>query len=94
MTKSTLPILLVEDNPVDVDLTIRAFEARKLTNNILVARDGEEALDYIKKWESGEPVPVVILLDLKLPKVNGIEVLRQIKSHQSNLILALQQWIS
>ena len=81
MTKSTLPILLVEDNPVDVDLTFRAFKSRNLANPILVARDGEEALDYIKKWGAGEPVPVVILLDLKLPKVDGIEVLRQIKSH-------------
>lgn len=75
------PILLVEDNPVDVDLTIRAFKKRNLINPIQVARDGEEALEFVKKWESGELLPIVILLDLKLPKVNGIEVLRQIKVH-------------
>ena len=81
ITYSNNPILIVEDNPVDLDLTLRAFALRKLTNTILVARDGEEALSYIPKWEKGEPLPVVILLDLKLPKVNGLEVLQTIKSH-------------
>lgn len=75
------PILLVEDNPLDLDLTLRAFAFRNLTNPILVARDGEEALAFIPKWEKGEPLPVVILLDLKLPKVNGLEVLQIIKNH-------------
>lgn len=75
------PILLVEDNPVDLDLTLRAFAMRKLTNPIQVARDGEEALAYLPRWENGEPLPVVILLDLKLPKVNGLEVLQTIKDH-------------
>jgi len=81
MFSATLPILLVEDNPVDVDLTLRAFKSRNLTNPILVARDGEEALNYIKQWESGETSPVVILLDLKLPKVHGLEVLERLKTH-------------
>jgi CheY-like chemotaxis protein len=76
------PILIVEDNPVDLDLTLRAFAARKISNKILVARDGEEALKYIELWENGEPLPVVILLDLNMPKVNGLEVLEKIKSHQ------------
>jgi hypothetical protein len=75
------PILLVEDNPMDVDLTRRAFAKRKLVNPIEVARDGEEALAYLARWEAGAPLPVVILLDLKLPKVDGLEVLRQIKDH-------------
>jgi len=75
------PILLVEDNPVDLDLTLRAFSRRKLANRVEVARDGEEALAWIPRWEAGEPWPAVILLDLKLPRVDGLEVLRQIKSH-------------
>jgi CheY-like chemotaxis protein len=75
------PILLVEDNPMDVDLTLRAFRRRRVTNTIEVARDGEEALAWLPRWEAGEPWPAVILLDLKLPKVDGLEVLRQIKSH-------------
>lgn len=74
------PILLVEDNPMDVDLTIRAFARRRLVNPIEVARDGEEALAYLPRWASGEPLPVVILLDLKLPKVSGLEVLRHLKT--------------
>jgi CheY-like chemotaxis protein len=75
------PILLVEDNPMDVDLTLRAFKRRRVTNPVEVARDGEEALAWIPRWEAGEPTPTVILLDLKLPRVDGLEVLRQLKSH-------------
>jgi CheY-like chemotaxis protein len=76
-----VPIMLVEDNPMDLDLTRRAFARRKLVNPLLVARDGAEAIDFIARWDAGEPLPLVILLDLKLPKVDGLEVLRQIKSH-------------
>jgi len=76
-----LPILLVEDNPVDMDLTLRAFAKHKLTNPVHVARDGEEALAWIPRWEAGEPLPAVVLLDLKLPRVDGLEVLRRIKTH-------------
>lgn len=73
------PILLVEDNPMDVDLTLRAFARRKLTNRIEVARDGQEALEWIPRWEAGEPLPLVILLDLKLPRIDGLEVLRRLR---------------
>lgn len=76
------PILLIEDNPVDLDLTLRAFSAQKLSNPIEVARDGEEALAHVERWNNGETMPLVILLDLKLPKVSGLEVLEKIKSHQ------------
>lgn len=75
------PILLVEDNPMDVDLTKRAFAKRNLSNPVEIARDGEEALQWIGKWDAGAPVPVVILLDLHMPKVSGLEVLRELKRH-------------
>lgn len=75
------PILLVEDNPVDLDLTLRAFARRNLANPVHVARDGQEALDWIPRWETGEPLPLVILLDVKLPRVNGLEVLRHLREN-------------
>ncbi|MDO8887162.1 MAG: response regulator [Hydrogenophaga sp.] len=83
MTKpATLPpILLVEDNPMDLDLTLRAFNKKKFSNTIQIARDGEEALAYFGRWEAGEPLPAVILLDINLPKVNGLEVLQKLKQH-------------
>lgn len=83
MNNTICPILLVEDNPMDVDLTRRAFARRKLANPIQVARDGEEALAYLPRWEAGELLPAVILLDLKLPKVDGLEVLRQLVHRQA-----------
>ncbi len=76
-----LPILLVEDNPVDIDLTCRAFARSQLNNPISIARDGEEALALIARWDSGETPPSLILLDINLPRVNGIEVLRTLKVH-------------
>lgn len=81
MSQQDRPILLVEDNPMDVDLTRRAFARREVTIPIEIARDGEEALAYVKRWETGDPLPVVVLLDLKLPKVDGLEVLRYYKTH-------------
>jgi CheY-like chemotaxis protein len=76
------PILLVEDNPMDIDLTRRAFSKRRLANPIVVAQDGEEALQMIDRWDAGtEPPPALVLLDLKLPKVDGLDVLSHLKSH-------------
>ncbi|WP_119680955.1 response regulator [Indioceanicola profundi] len=78
------PILLVEDNPKDVELTLAALEKCQLANDIDVARDGAEALDYLYRRGRHEarntPDPVVVLLDLKLPKINGLEVLEKLKS--------------
>jgi CheY-like chemotaxis protein len=74
-------LLLVEDNPMDVDLTLRAFKRRRMVNPVEVARDGEEALAWLPRWEAGAVQPVIILLDLKLPRVSGLEVLQAIKAH-------------
>jgi DNA-binding response OmpR family regulator len=79
-------ILLVEDDPKDVELTLTALEEYNLANEVIVARDGEEALEYLysrgkfKTRFSGNPA--VMLLDLKLPKVDGLEVLKQVKSEE------------
>ena len=75
------PILLVEDRPIDIDLTRRAFERQKVLNPLVVARNGEEAVAFFDRWEAGEPLPICILLDLRMPKMNGLEVLRRLKSH-------------
>jgi CheY-like chemotaxis protein len=77
-------ILLVEDDDRDVELTMNALEEYNLANEVVVARDGEEALDYLycrgKHNSRSSDNPAVLLLDLKLPKVDGLEVLRQVKS--------------
>jgi CheY-like chemotaxis protein len=79
-------ILLVEDDPRDVELTLTALEDHKLANEVTVAHDGQEALEYLYRRGqfSTRPNdnPAVILLDLKLPKVDGLEVLKQIKSDE------------
>jgi DNA-binding response OmpR family regulator len=79
-------ILIVEDDPKDVELTLIALEEYNLANEVVVTRDGEEALDYLYcrgnfKMRSSDN-PAVLLLDLKLPRVNGLEVLQQIKSDE------------
>lgn len=81
MDKSFRPILVVEDRAIDLDLTKRAFVRQHILSPILEARDGEEALAFFERWDAGEPLPVFILLDLRLPKVNGLEVLSKLKSH-------------
>jgi len=79
-------ILLVEDDPKDVELTLTALEEYNLANEVIVARDGEEALEYLysrgKFQTRSSDNPAVMLLDLKLPKVDGLEVLKQIKSEE------------
>ena len=70
-------ILLVEDNASDAELTLRALKQRNLANQVHVCRDGAEAMDFFSRGEG--PVPKVVLLDLKLPKVDGLEVLRRLK---------------
>ena len=86
MTNELGRILIVEDDPKDVELTLTALEEYNLANEVVVTRDGEEALDYLYcrgnfKMRTSEN-PAVLLLDLKLPKVDGLEVLQQIKSDE------------
>jgi two-component system response regulator len=85
MNSSELEILLVEDNQNDMDLALHALRREKLANHIVVARDGEEALDFLFcrgafAHRPFEHPPKLVLLDLKLPRVDGMEVLRQVKS--------------
>lgn len=85
-------ILLVEDNPDDEELTMRALKKNNISNEIVVARDGAEALDYLfarGKYSKRDTsiMPQLILLDLKLPKIDGIEVLKQIRSDDRTKLL-------
>ena len=86
MPEQNPEILLVDDNARDLDLTLRALRAGNLTGQVIVARDGEEALDYVFcrglfTQRSFEDQPRLVLLDLKLPKVDGLEVLRELKGN-------------
>ncbi|MDY0055790.1 MAG: response regulator [Methyloversatilis sp.] len=89
---SERPILLVEDNPDDEALTLRAFHKNRIANEVVVARDGVEALDYLfgTGQHAGRDLsvaPAVILLDLKLPRVDGLEVLRRVRADaRTNLL--------
>jgi two-component system, response regulator len=85
-SSNVVDILLVEDNPHDSELTIRSLRKQNLANNIVSVEDGAEALDFVFSkgkyaGRNAEVVPRVILLDIKLPKLNGLEVLREIKSN-------------
>lgn len=77
------PILLVEDSAKDIELTLAALEDSHLANRVVVLRDGSEALDYLRAHNNAadEDFPAVMLLDIKMPKVSGIEVLRAIKTN-------------
>jgi two-component system response regulator len=80
-------ILLVEDNPDDVKLTLRAFKRNNMTNPIVVVRDGEEALDFMfargaHAERAGKPLPTLILLDLQLPRLDGLGVLKAIRADE------------
>lgn len=85
-------ILLVEDNPDDEALTLRALEKNNITNEVAVARDGAEALDWLfgrgaHEGREAGALPEVVLLDLKLPKVDGLEVLRQLRADERTKLL-------
>lgn len=84
-------ILLVEDNPDDEMLTLRALEKNKIMNKVIVARDGAEAIDYLHisglPGVSPETLPQIILLDLKLPKIDGLEVLKKIRENDRTKLI-------
>lgn len=85
MNRRSLAILMVEDNPMDAELTLRALRKHNVSNPISVARDGEEALDYVYqrgRFAANAPIPALILLDIRLPKRSGIEILQEIKQHR------------
>jgi two-component system response regulator len=89
---SDRPIMLVEDNPDDEALTLRAFNKNRISNPVIVARDGVEALDYLfgTGHHAGRDLsimPAVVLLDLKLPRIDGLEVLRRIRANERTSLL-------
>jgi two-component system, response regulator len=83
-------IMLVEDNSADIELTLRAFKKNRIANKLIVARDGAEAIDMLYgdgEFAKNGYLPTVILLDLKLPKIDGLEVLKRIRSEQKTAML-------
>lgn len=88
MIEGEVEILLVEDNPNDSELALRALKKNNIANNVVVVTDGEQALDFLFArgkftGRDAEQVPKMVLLDLKLPKVDGLEVLKVLKNHHS-----------
>lgn len=91
-TKANRPILLVEDNPNDEELTLRALTKANVANNVVVVRDGAEALDYLfgtgsEQADKKPRNPAVVILDLKLPKVDGLEVLKRLRADERTALL-------
>ncbi len=92
MNVDPIDILLVEDNPHDVELTLRALKRHNLANSVMVVRDGADALDFVfgegaHADRTMESNPRLVLLDLKLPKVDGLDVLRKIKSDERTKVI-------
>jgi CheY-like chemotaxis protein len=79
LEKEQISILLVDDNQVDIDLTLLAFARIKFSGPVQIARDGAETLEIVDQWIAGAPLPRLILLDIKLPKVSGLDVLKVVK---------------
>jgi two-component system response regulator len=82
-------ILLVEDNPSDEALTLRALKKNNIGNEVVVVRDGAEALDYLLAADAARALPQLILLDLNLPKIDGLEVLRRIRADARTRLLSV-----
>ena len=87
-TNDVVEILLIEDNPDDAELTIRALKKHNLANNLLHLHDGEEALNYLFS-DTMANIPKLVLLDLKMPKIDGIEVLRKVKADDEKKIIPI-----
>jgi CheY-like chemotaxis protein len=81
MPNNSCNILLVEDNKTDIDLIQRAIQKKDSSVRLDIAQDGEQALAWLKQWEQGAQPPLMVLLNLKLPKLDGLEVLRAFKAH-------------
>ena len=91
-TKTNRPILLVEDNPNDEELTLRALKKASIANTIVVTRDGAEALEYLfgtgsEQTDKERRAPAMVILDLKLPKVDGLEVLKRLRADERTALL-------
>jgi len=92
MNANALSILLVEDNPDDEELTLRALRQNNILNQVSVARDGAEALDYLfcqGAYKARDPLqrPAIVMLDLKLPKIDGLEVLRRVRADERTRLM-------
>ena len=87
MTQTPVEILLIEDNPDDAGLAIRALKKNNLANNLLHLQDGQEAIDFL--FDENNQMPKLILLDLKMPKVDGIDVLRRLKSDDKKKVIPI-----